>query len=75
MRMITAAAAAFLAMPLVALPGAAETISGPPMGWSSRALGCSVSESAVRQAADALAPLAPLGYRYVVIDGCWQAPQ
>ncbi|MFC4115109.1 NPCBM/NEW2 domain-containing protein [Nonomuraea zeae] len=42
------------------------------MGWSSRALGCSVSETAVRQAADALTALRPAGYRYVILDGCWQ---
>ncbi|MFI7614450.1 hypothetical protein ACIBP6_24780 [Nonomuraea terrae] len=56
--------------PLVASPSAAESASGAPMGWSSRALGRSVCEAALRQAA-----LAPLGYRYVVIDGCRQAPQ
>ncbi|MEV0385341.1 NPCBM/NEW2 domain-containing protein [Nonomuraea sp. NPDC050643] len=83
MRTITAAAAAaLLAMPfLPVLPGptsaasAASAEVGPPMGWSSRTLGCSVSEQSVRQAADALAPLTPLGYRYVIIDDCWLAPQ
>ncbi|GAA3561870.1 NPCBM/NEW2 domain-containing protein [Nonomuraea rosea] len=80
MRTITAAAAAaLLAMPFlpVLLPGptAAAAAAGPPMGWSSRSLGCSVSEQSVRQAADALAPLAPAGYRYVIIDDCWLAPQ
>ncbi|WP_043641107.1 NPCBM/NEW2 domain-containing protein [Nonomuraea candida] len=74
MRILTAAAAAaLLAMPFLPLPSAAAAVSGPPMGWSSRSLGCSVSEQSVRGAADALAPLAPLGYRYVIIDGCWQA--
>ncbi|NUP66794.1 MAG: alpha-galactosidase [Nonomuraea sp.] len=76
MRKTTAAvAAAFLAMPLLPLPSAADAVLTPPMGWSSRALGCSVSESSVRQAADALAPLAPLGYRYVILDDCWLAAQ
>ncbi|TDD07003.1 NPCBM/NEW2 domain-containing protein [Nonomuraea diastatica] len=78
-----AAAAALLTLPFVPLPGAASASTaavadpsmGPPMGWSTRSLGCSVSESSVRQAADALAPLVPLGYRYVVIDDCWLAPQ
>ncbi|MER6949366.1 NPCBM/NEW2 domain-containing protein [Nonomuraea sp. NPDC000554] len=74
-----ALAAALLAMLVVPLPARAEPAqaapAGPPMGWSSRALGCSVSEASVRQAADALAALAPLGYRYVILDGCWQAAQ
>nr|WP_055505636.1 NPCBM/NEW2 domain-containing protein [Nonomuraea pusilla] len=82
MRTPTAAlAAALLTLPLIALPGSADTAptgpgeAPPPMGWSSRSLGCSVTEAAVRQAADALAPLAPLGYRHVVIDDCWLAAQ
>ncbi|MDF2708988.1 MAG: hypothetical protein K0R62_4640, partial [Nonomuraea muscovyensis] len=76
MRKTTAAvAAAFLAVPFVPLSSAADAARTPPMGWSSRSLGCSVSESSVRQAADALASLAPLGYRYVVLDDCWLAAQ
>ncbi|MCK2216858.1 NPCBM/NEW2 domain-containing protein [Actinomadura sp. ATCC 31491] len=77
MRTLTAAAAAaLLALPFVPLSGsaAAET-ARPPMGWSSRSLGCSVSEASVRQAAAGLAALAPLGYRYVILDDCWLAPQ
>ncbi|MCG5216413.1 NPCBM/NEW2 domain-containing protein [Streptosporangium sp. KLBMP 9127] len=75
-----ALAAVLLAMLSVPLSASAEApaeaaAEGPPMGWSSRSLGCSVSEASVRQAADALAPLAPLGYRYVILDGCWLAPQ
>ncbi|TYB47168.1 alpha-galactosidase [Nonomuraea sp. PA05] len=76
MRTIKAAAAvALLSLPFLPLPSAAETAAAPPMGWSSRSLGCSVSEQSVRQAADALAPLAPLGYRYVIVDDCWLAAQ
>ena len=80
MRAITAAAAAaLLTMPFVPLAAQADdgtaAPAGPPMGWSSRSLGCSVSEASVRQAADALVPLAPLGYRYVILDGCWLAAQ
>ncbi|MGN9842717.1 NPCBM/NEW2 domain-containing protein [Nonomuraea sp. H19] len=77
MRTITAAAAAALiAMPFLPLPSAADAAAAPPMGWSSRALGCSVSEASVRQAADGLEKtLAPLGYRYVIVDDCWLAPQ
>ncbi|RJL35630.1 NPCBM/NEW2 domain-containing protein [Bailinhaonella thermotolerans] len=58
-----------------ATPAPGEAPYAPPMGWNSRSLGCSVTEAAVRQAADALAPLAPLGYRHVVIDDCWLAAQ
>ncbi|SEG91340.1 alpha-galactosidase [Nonomuraea solani] len=76
MRTITAAAAAaLLTLPFLPVTSAAAAVAGPPMGWSSRTLGCSVSEQSVRQAADALAPLAPLGYRYVILDDCWLAPQ
>ncbi|KAB8193140.1 alpha-galactosidase [Nonomuraea phyllanthi] len=80
MRILTAAAAAaLLAVPFMPLSSTAASSTGaaaaPPMGWNSRSLGCSVSESSVRQAADALTPLVPLGYRYVVIDGCWLAAQ
>lgn len=76
MRTTTAAVtAALLALPFIPLPSSADTAQTPPMGWSSRALGCSVSESSLRQAADALAPLTPLGYRYVIVDDCWLAAQ
>ncbi|MFD1543344.1 hypothetical protein ACFSJ0_40290, partial [Nonomuraea guangzhouensis] len=76
MRTTTAAlAAALLTLPFVPLPASGAAVSGPPMGWSSRSLGCSVSEASVRQAADALAPLAPAGYRHVIIDDCWLAAQ
>lgn len=70
-----ALAAALLSTLLPPPPAGAAPVAAPPMGWNSRALGCSVSETSVRRAADALAPLAPLGYRYVIIDGCWQAQQ
>lgn len=45
-------------------------VDTPPMGWSSRSLGCTVSEAAIRQAADRM----PAGYRYVIVDDCWRAP-
>jgi alpha-galactosidase len=76
MRKSTAAVAtAFLAIAFLPLASAADAAQTPPMGWNSRTLGCSVSETSVRQAADALAPLAPLGYRYVILDDCWLAAQ
>ena len=58
----------------VAIPGVAAT---PPMGWNSwNSFGCGVSEQIVRAQADALVSsgLASAGYRYVVVDDCWQAP-
>ncbi len=58
----------------VAVPGVAAT---PPMGWNSwNTFGCGVSEQIVRAQADALVSsgLAAAGFRYVVVDDCWQAP-
>lgn len=48
----------------------------PPMGWNSwNAVRCQVNETIVRNAADALvnSGLAAAGYKYVVVDDCWQA--
>lgn len=45
------------------------------MGWNSwRHFGCNVSEALIRQTADALVAsgMREAGYRYVVIDDCWQ---
>jgi alpha-galactosidase len=58
----------------VAIPGVAAT---PPMGWNSwNTFGCGVTEQIMRAQADALVSsgLAAAGYRYVVVDDCWQAP-
>jgi alpha-galactosidase len=47
----------------------------PPMGWNSwNKFGCDVSEKLVREMADALVAsgMRDAGYRYVVIDDCWQ---
>src|SRR5579859_7266465 len=47
----------------------------PPMGWNSwNKFACEVSEKTVRAAADAMASsgMKDAGYRYVVIDDCWQ---
>ncbi|MFW0792140.1 glycoside hydrolase family 27 protein [Gordonia sp. CPCC 205333] len=57
----------------VALPGVAAT---PPMGWNSwQPFGCSVTEAQVRAQVDALVSsgLRDAGYRYVVVDDCWNA--
>lgn len=57
----------------VALPnGLALT---PPMGWNSwNHFACNVSESLIRETADSMAAngMRDAGYRYVVIDDCWQ---
>lgn len=58
-----------------AIPDAAQT---PPMGWNSwNTFGCSISEDLIKKQADALVAsgLRDVGYRYVVVDDCWAAPQ
>lgn len=58
------------------MPGTGLAAS-PPMGWNSwNHFGCSVTAADVRAAADALVShgLRSLGYRYVNVDDCWQAP-
>ncbi|MEU4329065.1 NPCBM/NEW2 domain-containing protein [Nonomuraea dietziae] len=75
---LAAALLGVLALPLSgaqARTAAPPAVEAPPMGWNSRTLGCSVSETSVRQAADAMAGLSQAGYRYVIIDDCWLAPQ
>ena len=47
----------------------------PPMGWNSwNKFGCKVSESLIRDMADALVSsgMKDAGYQYLVIDDCWQ---
>ena len=47
----------------------------PPMGWNSwNHYHCNINESIVRQTADAMVKngLKAAGYRYVIIDDCWQ---
>jgi len=47
----------------------------PPMGWNSwNKFGCDVSESMIREMADAMVDsgMREVGYRYIVIDDCWQ---
>ena len=61
-----------LAPPAPAGDGLALT---PPMGWNSwNKFGCNVSETLIKGAADALVAsgMKDAGYRYVVIDDCWQ---
>lgn len=70
---ITALASLLLATGADALDnGLART---PPMGWNSwNAVRCTVNETIVRAAADALVDsgLASAGYEYDVLDDCWQ---
>lgn len=60
---------------------AAETMiaATPPMGWNSwNQVRCyDLNEDVVKRAADALVShgLDKVGYRYVVVDDCWQAPK
>ncbi len=47
----------------------------PPMGWNSwNNFGCNVSEVLIREMADAMVSsgMADAGYKYIVIDDCWQ---
>jgi len=47
----------------------------PPMGWNSwNKYGCNVSEQLIRSQADAMVAsgMKDAGYRYVVLDDCWQ---
>ncbi|HEX6355346.1 glycoside hydrolase family 27 protein [Actinophytocola sp.] len=49
----------------------------PPLGWNSwNSFGCGVTETAVRQAADAMVSsgMRDAGYQYVVVDDCWFDP-
>lgn len=47
----------------------------PPMGWNSwNHFSCNVNEQTIRETADAMVSsgMRDAGYRYVVIDDCWQ---
>jgi alpha-galactosidase len=49
----------------------------PPLGWNSwNSFGCGVTETSVRQAADAMVSsgMRDAGYQYVVVDDCWFDP-
>jgi alpha-galactosidase len=61
-----------IAAPAVAADGLALT---PPMGWNSwNKFGCDVSETLIKEMADAQVSsgLRDAGYQYLVIDDCWQ---
>jgi alpha-galactosidase len=47
----------------------------PPMGWNSwNKFGCNVSEALIKEMADAMVKngMRDAGYKYIVIDDCWQ---
>jgi alpha-galactosidase len=46
----------------------------PPMGWTSRAVGCGINESLIENIGDRLitSGLAGKGYQYVRVNDCWQ---
>ncbi|WP_309114213.1 ricin-type beta-trefoil lectin domain protein [Saccharothrix sp.] len=62
--------------PASAAPGSPALT--PPLGWNSwNSFGCGITESQVRQAADAMVSsgMRDAGYQYVVVDDCWFDPQ
>jgi alpha-galactosidase len=75
-----AAAAAMLSTaavqpPAIAAPGSPALT--PPLGWNSwNTFGCNISETLIRQAADAMVSsgMRDAGYSYVVVDDCWFDP-
>ncbi|WP_209648880.1 glycoside hydrolase family 27 protein [Kibdelosporangium banguiense] len=49
----------------------------PPMGWNTwNTFGCNISETLIRQTADAMvnSGMRDAGYKYVVVDDCWFNP-
>lgn len=66
------------AMALLSPASACAEPQTPPMGWNSwNKFHGSVSEKLIREIADGAKKhkLAEAGYRYLVIDDCWQAPE
>ena len=71
-----AVAASAIAQP-VAAPATPDALLAPtpPMGFNTwNKFGCNVSEQLIRETADAMVAtgMRDAGYRYVVIDDCWQ---
>jgi alpha-galactosidase len=68
-----------LGVTLALTPRAARGADGlaltPPMGWNSwNKFACNVSETLIKETADALVTsgMRDAGYQYIVIDDCWQ---
>ena len=56
-------------------PTSANLALTPPMGWNTwNKFACNVSETLIKQAADAMVKsgMKDAGYQYIVIDDCWQ---
>lgn len=67
--------AAILLAPSAAAVAGERLALTPPMGWNSwNRFGCEVDEALIRGAADAMVSsgMKDAGYRYVVVDDCWQ---
>jgi alpha-galactosidase len=65
------------AAPLPELGPRVSGVDRPPMGWNSwNTFGCAIDETKILAAAEALvgSGMRDAGYRYVVVDDCWQAP-
>ena len=83
-RLASAAAAAACALAFATVPPAARAqgrrlddglARTPPMGWNTwNKFGCDVNETLIEQTADAMVSsgMKDAGYRYLVIDDCWQ---
>lgn len=67
------------ATPKTAFGGPSDGLARtPPMGWNSwNRFACKVDESTIRKTADAMVAsgMRDAGYRYVLIDDCWQGPR
>lgn len=62
-------------VPTAAIPHDNGLARTPPMGWNSwNHFACDVSSKLIRETADAMVAsgMKDAGYRYVVIDDCWQ---
>ncbi|SFK62802.1 glycoside hydrolase family 27 protein [Streptomyces pini] len=72
----TSAASASAGTAAEAAPGSPALT--PPLGWNSwNSFGCGITETQVREAADAMVSsgMRDAGYEYVVVDDCWFDPQ
>ncbi|SES20150.1 alpha-galactosidase [Lentzea xinjiangensis] len=75
---LLAAVTAVTAVPATAPAAPGSPALTPPLGWNSwNSFGCGITESQVRQAADAMVSsgMRDAGYQYVVVDDCWFDPQ
>ena len=74
-RVLFASAILTLCAPSAILALENGLVRTPPMGWNSwNKFQCNVSESLIKEAADAMVRtgMRDAGYQYVVIDDCWQ---